>query len=202
MKILYVSLWIIFILSYAVFHYGFRTGGAEQLYRINDRIAFEVQPESENYNKLSIQGFKPTGKIIGFLCGECQTEDAAVFLANAQYRSGDWVYTDFPQHEQAQTDIVNLRTGETIEAKVPADFKFDDDLAKLAEYRERGLIKSDEFRLTPDYIKTNFQPLSSFTTRCVYIHVLFLTVALFLVFPQLISWIIEAAADAFDQNDD
>lgn len=201
MKTYYICAGIIFILSYAVFHFGFRTGGAERLYRINDNLAFEVQPESENYNGLTVHGFKPTNKIIGFLCGACQTNDESVFLANAKYRRGDWVYTDFPQHEQARTDIVNLRTGETIEANVPADFKFNDDLSKLSEYDERGLIKSDEYKLTRDYVTANFQPLSSFTSRCVYINVLFLVAALFLAFPNLIFWVIEASIQACDPND-
>jgi len=51
MKTYYICAATIFILAYAIFHFGFRTGGAEQLYRINDRLAFEVQPESENYNR-------------------------------------------------------------------------------------------------------------------------------------------------------
>ena len=198
MKTYYICAAIIFILIYAVFHFGFRAGGAEQLYRIKDRLAFEVQPESENYNGLSIHGFKATNKIIGFLCGACQTDDESIYLANAKYRSGDWIFTDFPQHEQAQTDIVNLRTGEAIVANVPADFKYGDDLSKLPEYTTRGLVKSDENRLTRDYVTANFQPLSSYTSRCAYVNVLFVVFGLLLAFPKLIFFIIDATIEAND----
>ena len=196
MKTYYICAGLIFLTIYAVFHFGFRKGGAEQLYRINDKLAFEVQPETETYNGVSIHGFEPTNKIIAFLCGACQTNGDKVFMTNAEYRSGDYVFTDFPQHEIAKTDIVNLRTGETIEANVPADFKFGDDLSKLPEYQTRGLNKSDANELTQDYVKANFQPLSSYTSRCAYINFLFAVIGLTLAFPKVIFWIIEAIIDS------
>lgn len=205
MKIYYICAALIFFTAYAIFHFGFRTGGAEQLYRINDELAFEVQPEAEFNNGVSVRGFEPTDKITAFLCGACQSNTDEVFLANARYRSGDWVFTDYPQHEIALTDIVNLRTGETIEANIPADFKYGDDLSKLPEYQTRGLRKSDEDKLTPDYVKANFQPISSYTTRCAYINFFFAVAAVLLGFPQLISWIIsciiEALLDSADSSD-
>ncbi len=198
MKTYYICAATIFILIYAVFHFGFRAGGAEQLYRINDRLAFEVQPESENYNGVSVHGFKPTNKITAFMCGACQTDDESDYMMNAKYRQGDWVFTDFPQHEQARTDIVNLRTGEAIIAEVPADFKYNDDLLKLSEYRTRGLVKSDENKLTREYVLANFQPLSSYTSRCAYINLLFVLLGLLLAFPKLIYFIIDATIEAND----
>jgi hypothetical protein len=198
MKTYYICATLIYVLIYAVFHFGFRKGDVEQLYRINDQLAFEVQPESENYNGVSVYGFKPTNKTIALLCGACERDDSSVWMTNAKYRHGDWVFTDFPQHEQARTDIVNLRTGETIIAEVPADFKYNDDLLKLAEYGTRGLVKSDENKLTREYVLTNFQQLSSYTSRRAYIHVLFFIAALFLAFPKLIFWIIEAAIQSAD----
>lgn len=196
MKIYYICAALIFVTAYAVFHFGFRNGGAEQLYRINDRLAFEVQPGGDNYNGVSVHEFAPTDIITAFACGACQTDSETVFLANAHYRQGDWVFTDFPQHEIAKTDIVNLRTGETIEVNVPPNFKYGDDLSRLPEYQTRGLIKSDENKLTQDYVKANFQPLSSYTTRCAYINFLFAVVALLLGFPQLIFWIIVALLES------
>ncbi len=196
MKTYYICAGLMFILIYAGFHFGFRAGGAEQLYRINDQLAFEVQPETENSNGVSIHGFEPTNKIINFMCGACQTNDEAVFLTNAHYRQGDWVFTDFPQHEQAATDIVNLRTGEAIIVEIPGDFDYGDDLSKLTEYQTRGLVVSDENKMTQEYVVTNFHPLSTYTSRCAYINFLFGIAGLILAFPSLIFWIIEAIIDS------
>lgn len=201
MKTYYICAGLIFLTIYAVFHFGFRKGGAEQLYRINDKLAFEVQPETETYNGVSIHGFEPTNKIIAFVCGACERENSSVWMQNANYRQGDWVFTDFPRHEQAKTDIVNLRTGEAIEANIPADFKYGDDLSKLPEYQTRRLVKADENKLTPDYVKANFQPLSSYTSRYAYINFGFFIAALLLAFPKLIFWIIEATVQSADPLD-
>jgi len=192
MKTYYLCTGLFFLTIYAVFHFSFRTDGAEQLYRINDKFAFELQPGSETFNGVSIQGYESTGKTIAFLCGACQTNDESVFLANAHYRYGDWVFTDFPQHEQAATDIFNLRTGEAIIAEIPADFKYGDDLSKLPEYQTRGLVKSDENKMTQEYVAANFQPLSTYTSRCAYTNFGFVIAGLILAFPQLILWLIRA----------
>lgn len=201
MKNYYICAALFFFTAYAIFHSEFRTSGAQQLYRINDELVFEVQPEDENYNGLSIHGFKPTNKIIAFLCGACQTDDDEVFLANAKYQKGDYVFTDFPQHEQATTDIVNLRTGETIEADVPAGFKPGGDLSKIPEYDRRGLVKADENKLTRDYVKANFEPLSSYTSRCIYAHVFFTFAAVFLAFPKTIVRMIDSIVNSNDPSD-
>lgn len=201
MKTYYICAAIFFILAYAVFHFGFRAGGAEQLYRISDELAFEVQPESEDYNGVTVHEVRRTSPFVCFVCGEYEPDDSRVWMANAKYRSGDWVYTDFPQHESAKTDIVNLRTGEAIEANVPADFKFGDDFSKLPEYEARGLTKSDQNELTPDYVKANFPKLSSYTSRCAYINILFVVLAVLLAFPKLILYIIEAAIEGLDSSD-
>ena len=198
MKTYYICAAIFFISAYAVFHSGFRTGGTEQLYRINDRLAFEIQPESENYNGVTVHGYKPTSRIVCFICGEYERDDSAVSMTNVKYRSGDYVFTDFPQHEIAKTDIVNTRTGEAVEANVPADFKYGDDVSKLPEYQTRGLVKADENKLAQDYVKANFQPLSSYTSRCAYINLIFAVAALFLAYPKLFVHVIDAIAQAND----
>lgn len=201
MKTYYICAALFFVTLYAVFHFGFRKGGAEQLYRINDELAFAMQPESENYNDLTIHGFKRTNKLVCFICGEYERDDAKISMVNVKYRDGDWVYTDFPQHEQARTDIVNLRTGETIEASIPADFKFGGDLAKLAEYQTRGLGKADEFKLTQEYVQANFESLSSYTNRCVYAHIIFAVAAFILAFPNFILSVTGAFFNSLDPTD-
>ena len=198
MKTYYVGAGVIFILIYAVFHFGFRKGGAERLYRINDELVFEVQPETEHFNGIAVHGYRRTNKFVCFICGEYEPDDSRVWMTNAKYRSGDFVYSDFPKHEQAKTDIVNLRTGEIIEANAPKDFKYGDDFSKLPEYQTRNLTAKAENKLTQDYIKANFQPLSSYTNRCVYAHVIFVILALFLAFPQLFIRAIDAFVEAND----
>lgn len=198
MKTYYIGAALVFLLAYAVFHFGFRTGGAEQLYRINDELAFEVQPETEHFNGITVHGYRRTSSFVCFICGEYELDDRRVWMTNAKYRRGDFVYTDFPQHERAKTDIVNLRTGEAFEANVPEDFNYGDDLSKLPEYQTRDLTADAENKLTRDYVKANFQPLSSYTSRCVYANLIFAVSALFLAFPKLFIWMIDAFAEAND----
>ena len=202
MKTYYIIAASVFLLAYAVFHFGFRSGGDGRLYKINDRIAFELQTPDENFNGITIRSFRPTNAFVKFICGACEYDkNGAVEMVNVKYRSGDFIYSDFPQHETVKTDIINTRTGEAIEANVPGDFKPDDDFSKLAEYKQHGLVKADENKLTRDYIKANFQPLSTFTDRCLYAHIIFAVAALFLAYPKLIIHIIDALAAANDPND-
>lgn len=198
MKTYYICAAIIFLVAYSIFHFGFREVGAGRLYRINDRLAFEVQPENENYNGITFHGYKRTNRFICFFCGEYEPEDRFVWMVNVKYRRGDWVYTDFPQHEQAKTDIVNLRTGEAIEVNLPEGFTYGGDISTLPEYQERGLVKADEFKLDQTYVKANFEPLSTFTDRCLYAHLIFAVAALFLAYPKMFLHVINALAEAND----
>lgn len=201
MKILHLGLWLIFLAIYAVFHFGYRTDGDAQLYKINDRIAFELHEANEYTNGVAVRGYRPTNAFVKFFCGACQIDTSSVDMVNAKYRSGDYVFSDFPQHDKCPTDIFNLKTGEAINVQPPADFKFNDDLSKLAEYRERGLFADEKFRLNQDYIKANFEHLSTFTERCIWIHLIFAVVALFLAFPKLIIYCLEAIFTSNNPHD-
>lgn len=196
-----IALWILFFAVYAVFHFAYRAGGDAQLYRINDRIAFELHEANEYTNGIAVRGYRPTNAFIKFICGACQVDYSEVDMVNANYRSGDFVFSDFPQHDKCLIDIVNLKTGEAIDVKPPADFEFHDDLSKLAEYRERGLFADEKFRLNQDYVKGNFEHLSTFTDQCIWIHLIFAVVALFLAFPKIVLWIIEATIESMNPHD-
>jgi len=201
MKI-YIGLWLILIALYAVFHFGFRTDGSTQLYRINDKIAFETRPDDDqSLGGVTIRGYRQTNSIISFACGACSAHYSEVDMPQANYIKGDWIYSGFPQHETAKTDLVNWRTGEAVDVDAPADFKFGDDLSKLAAYRERDLKAGEEYKLTQYFVKANFQPLSTFTTRCVWIHIAFAILALFLIFPPLFFWVMEVITRANDPNE-
>lgn len=186
MKTYYICAGLIFILIYAVFHFGFRTGGDGQLYRINDRIAFEVDSgyDQSSGNGVYIRGYKKTNPLVRFLCGACEVNYDEVDMPQANYIKGDYVYSGVPQHATAKTDIVNLRTGETLNVNVPGDSPTVD-LQSLPEYRERGLVAGEQYKLKQDYVKANFELLSTYTSRCIWIHIIFGVLALFLMFPKI-----------------
>ncbi len=186
MKTYYICAATIFILIYAVFHFGFRTGGETQLYRINDRIAFEVATDyDQTYgNGVYVRGYKKTNPLVSFLCGACQVDYDETDMPQANYIKGDYVYSGVPQHATAKTDIVNLRTGETLNVNVPGDSPTVD-LQSLPEYRERGLVAGEQYKLKQDYVKANFELLSTYTSRCIWIHIIFGVLALFLMFPKI-----------------
>lgn len=195
MKILHRILWLSFIALYAGFHFGFRTGGETQLYRINDRIAFEVAADYDQTfgNGVYIRGYKNNNPLVRFLCGACSVDYDETDMPQANYVKGDYVYSGVPQHATAKTDIVNLRTGETLNVNVPGDSPTVD-LQTLPEYRERGLVAGEQYKLKQDYVKANFEMLSTYTSRCLWIHIAFGILALLLIFPQIFSALMNAFA--------
>ena len=190
-----VILWLILIALYAVFHFGLREIGGNRLYQINDRIAFELRSETDLFNGVTVRGYRPTNALVRFLCGACEVDYSEVDMPQANYRKGDWVYSGYPQHEAAKTDIVNLRTGDAINVGVPGNPSGTIDLATLPEYRERGLVADEQYKLRADYVKSNFEPLSTYTGTCVFIHTAYGIVALFLIFPKVFFAIMDAYAD-------
>jgi hypothetical protein len=196
MKIYYSIVAVIFLVAYAIFHFGFRSGGEGRLYRINDRIAFELNDPAEFYNGIAIRSYHRTNAFVRFICGDCELDSKGdVDMVNVNYRQGDFVYTDVPMHEIALTDIVNVRTGEAVNVAAANNFKNGDDVSKLDEYRIRGLAPAQENRLTQEYVTANFAGLSTFIDRCLYANLIFAAVALILAFPTL--WL-EVAAGMFD----
>lgn len=202
MKTYYICVAVIFLIAYAVFHFGFRSGGDGRLYRINDRAAFELNTPGEFYNGIAIRSYRVTNGFVKFICGGCEADyDGPVEMVNVKYRSGDFIYTDTPQHATVPTDIFNVKTGEAIEAVVPEGFQYGDDFSKLPEYSQRGLAAVTENELTQDYIKANFAPMPTFTNRCLYANILFLIAALLLAFPNATLELIGAFFKSFDPSD-
>jgi hypothetical protein len=193
-------LWLILIALYAVFHFGFREIGGNHLYRINEQIAFELHPETDLFGGVTVRGYHRTNALVRFMCGACEVDYDEVDMTNAKYIKGDWVYTDYPQHASAKTDIVNLRTGETINVGVPGNPP-KIDLSILPEYRERGLVADERYKLKADYVRANFEPLSTFTGWCIWIHIGFGVLAFFLIYPKFLLHIVNALARD-DSSDD
>jgi len=193
MKI-HTVLWLILIALYIVFHFGFREIGGNRLYRINDTIAFELQSETDEFNGVTVRGYHRTNALVRFLCGACEVDYGEVDMPQANYRKGDWVYSDYPQHEAAKTDIVILRTGDAINVDVPGNPSGMIDLQTLPEYRERGLVADEQNKLRADDVKANLEPLSTYTGMCVWIHIIFGLLALLLIFPNILVSILDAFA--------
>lgn len=202
MKTYYIIAASVFLLAYAVFHFGFRQNGDGQLYKINARIAFEMHTPNENFNGVTIRSYRKTNIFVKFICGACEYDGTGtVEMVNVEYRRGDFVYTNFPQHEIIKTGIINTRTGESVEVNVPDDFKYGDDFSKLAEYKQRNLTAGEQFKLDQNYIKANFQPLSTFTNRCLYANLIFAVAALFLAYPKLVLYLLEAIFTSQNPHD-
>lgn len=199
MKI-YIILWLILIALYAGFHFGFRNVGERQFYRINDSIAFELlSKHNPSYNEVTIHGYRRTNPVIRFMCG-CEVDYSESDVLDAQYIKGDWVYWGYPQYSTVKPDIVNLRTGEVLRVDAPENDESLFDLQTIPEYRERGLVKGEQYRLTQDYVKANFERLPTYTTRCLWIHLAFGILALFIIFPRLLMFVLEMIAGALDPN--
>ncbi len=195
-----IILWLILIALYAGFHFGFRTGGETQLYRINDSIAFELLSTPNSFDDVTIRGYRRTNPLIRFMCGACEANYGEVDMLRANYIKGDWVYAAHPQFKSFGTDIVNLRTGEMLNVDVPNNDESLIDLQTIPEYRERGLVAGEQYRLKQDYVKANFELLSTYTSRCLWIHLAFGILALFLIFPRLFGFVLEMIASALDPN--
>ncbi len=185
MKTYYICAGLMFILAYAIFHFGFRTGGETQLYRINDSIAFELQSSPDAYRAVTIRGYRRTNPLIRFMCGACVANDGEVDMPLADYIKGDWVYSGHPQYAVYKIDIVNWRTGEALNVDVPDSDESLIDLQTIPEYRERGLVADEQYRLKYDYVKANFELLPTYTSRCIWIHIIFGVLALVLTFPKI-----------------
>jgi hypothetical protein len=114
----------------------------------------------------------------------------------ADYIKGDYVYTATPQYQTApgtaKTDILNLRTGEKITVDVPDKPSGTLDLSTLPAYKERGLVADPQYKLTVDYVKANFAPLTVYTGICIGIHIGFAVALAFLIFPPLFFGLLEA----------
>lgn len=183
MKTYYICAATIFILIYGVFHFGFRNVGERQFYRINDELAFELRSRPNSYDEVTVHGYRRTSPVIRFMCG-CEVDSESDVL-DAQYIKGDWVYSGYPQYSTRQPDIVNLRTGEVLHVDAPTNDESILDLQTIPEYRERGLVKGEQYKLTSDYVQANFERLWIYTSRCLWIHIIFGVPALALTFPKI-----------------
>jgi len=188
---------LILILLYGVYLVAFKGKIGARLYRINDQMSFMLKSQEEGLGEaIGVTGYRKTSAFVSFLCGSCDTDLFTVNMPLARYIKGDYVYSETPQYQtakgMAKTDIVNLRTGETITVDVPANLSGTVDLSTLPAYKERELVADPQYKLTRDYVMKNFAPLSTYSETCLPIHLGFGIALAFLIFPPLFFGILEA----------
>lgn len=188
---------LILILLYVVYLVAFKGKIGAKLYRINDQMGFVLRSKEEGLGEhISVTGYRKTSAFVSFLCGSCDIDLVSVNMPLARYIKGDYVYSETPQYQtakgMAKTDIVNLRTGETLTVDVPGDPSGTVDLSALPAYRERELVADPQYQLTRDYVTKNFTPLNVYSGTCITIHLVFGILLAFLIFPPLFFGLIEA----------
>ncbi|MDC3958775.1 hypothetical protein [Polyangium jinanense] len=165
------GLWIIVSIYYWLGAGGVRAHGASMsferqhdfaLLQIDDGRAFRVDKYGVSITKYR-RGTFPFCP----LCGV--NESAGTVMNGAQYRKGDWVYTDYPQ---PFNEAVNLKTGEVID--IPAA---EDQLEKPpSEFAARGLDFESESKLDAGRFLAEFTPLSTINESCIVFNMAFLLI--------------------------
>jgi hypothetical protein len=160
-------LFVLFNLYYRIGASGISFGGAStsferehdhQLFKIDDRNAFLVHGEH-----ISIVKYK--GGLAPFQL-TCGTYDlAGGVLGGADYRSGDWVYSNYPEFDGA--DAYNLRSGEVIELDVPRPQTGRVDPKAVPFFVQHGLTFDPALALTPERVAKDHAELSTMNESCV-----------------------------------
>lgn len=136
-------------------------GSTYQLYKVTDNLAFEIGRQ-----QVSLVSYEKTSGLYS-LAGEYQhmavDVDGSVFIVSADYLKDDYIYTSYPI---GRTSLVNIKTGEKVGPLVKhssgsADYK-PVDAGQLPEYRQRGLVLDEQYKITPDKIKANYTPLNTY----------------------------------------
>lgn len=140
------------------------SGSTYQLYKVTDTLAFELGRQ-----QLSLVSYEKTSGLYS-LAGDYQhaAVDAAgsVFLISADYLKDDYIYTSYPI---GRTSVVNIKTGEKLGPLVKpssssAEYK-PVDVGQLPEYRQRGLVLDESYKITPDQVKANYLPLNTYSEK-------------------------------------
>lgn len=152
-----------------------------QLYKINDTFAFEINGE-----RIAVVSYKKTSGLYAMAGDYVHApvdRPPGVYMQSEVYQKGDYLYSSF--HE-GRTTILNWKTGETIGPLVqPAEdhrtryitdqLSAEDaefyrqygyrviELSQLPEYRQRGLVFDEQYRMTLAKIVAGYKPLNTFS---------------------------------------
>ena len=130
-----------------------------QLYEFKDDMGFSVDREDGRVEVVYIETapilFRP-------MCGTYQAN--GYLMPGADFRKGDWLYTEFPQH--GEVDALNLETGETYD--VPGITPDTDriDWSTVEFYLKNGLEINDKYRLKGDNVEKEFAMVSTMNESC------------------------------------
>ncbi|MDI1429686.1 hypothetical protein [Polyangium sorediatum] len=166
-----VALWLLVSIYYWAGAGGVRAHGASTsferqhdfaLLQIDDHRAFRVDKFGVNITKYR-RGTFP-------FCPLCGVNESAGTVMNfAQYRKGDWVYTDLAQPFD---EAVNLKTGEVINLSEGG--------GKLEtpppEFAARGLDFESANKLDEGRVLAEFTPLSTINESCIVFNMAFLLI--------------------------
>jgi len=170
-----------------------------QLYKINDSLAFEV---GRGY--VSLVSYQRTSGIYA-LAGDYEhapNEGKNVFMVSADYLKDDYIYSTFPM---GKTTIVNLKSGETVGKLVDSDPLNDPDFkpidaSQLPEYRQRGLVFEDRYKLTPEKVKAEYPVLSTYNERIFIVEMAFFCIFILLVMAGIPILLHTVRRQVNDQN--
>ena len=204
-----VILWIVFSLIHWLGGSGVNVSGADvsfnrehdvQLFRITDRIAFEL----DNDGDVSVMTYAPTMFPFNVLAGWYERDGRA--MSGRVMRMGDWVYSDSPGLGRGIPDALNLKTGETL--TVP------DDQAKqytktydisvlntLPFYRDHGFVVDEQHRMTAEQVATDFTAISTLNESGMIVQAAFLFAIGLLTAVAFIGMLMPRKKPAPDQAD-
>ncbi|HWR38996.1 MAG TPA: hypothetical protein VN611_05820 [Patescibacteria group bacterium] len=150
-------------------------GSSYQLYKINDSLAFELQN-----GRISLVSYEKTSGLYA-LAGEYQhtpvDAPGSVFMVSADYQQEDYVYSANPM---GRTTIVNVKTGEKVGQLVKADPLAADykpvDARQLPEYRQKGLVFEEQYKLTLGKISEKYQRLYTYSEKLFVLEMAFMLI--------------------------
>ncbi|MCB9766428.1 MAG: hypothetical protein H6739_42030 [Alphaproteobacteria bacterium] len=136
------------------------------LHRIDDHRAFLITPSGA----ISVVRVKFGPPPLRPVCGQHVVSGGLLNLA--QFQSGDWVYSGYP--ELPGVDAYNLRTDESVALDVPAPPPGRSvDPAKVPFYREHGLTFAASARLDPQRVAAQHPAIPAIQEGCVTVNAAF-----------------------------
>ncbi len=152
-----------------------------QLYKINERAAFLVMKS----NTISIVKYKESIFPFCFLCGNFEVDGTIVNVI--EYTKDNWFYTKYttPFYE-----AYNLKTEEFID--VPESGEVSPQiLENLNEFKSKQLSFTSQDELSLNFVKTNFEKLSTLNESCLIVHIAFLIIIFSYLFGGIVYYLVK-----------
>lgn len=183
-KTFYISALFITVVLFGLYLTAFYTGagaikfmgaridihnnGSYQLYKINDTLAVYIDKTG---TIIEIMSYGKTSRLYT-IAGEYDLNGGDIFMVSADYQKGDYIYTAYTD---GPTTIVNIKTGETV-GRLTENNGEPVDPGTLEDYRKRGLVFDEKYRLTKEMVISQFEKLNTFNDNLFKILIAFLFV--------------------------